>query len=67
MNKRIDTPKYRADYRRGWNTSKRGSEYALERADDRNEPSAWMDGYLDNSACRKRWHLLHCTSHDETC
>jgi hypothetical protein len=58
---------YRVGYQRGWNAAKRGSESALERADLRGEPSAWYDGYLDYAAGREQWHLLHCTSHDETC
>ena len=55
---------YRSAYRRGWAASARASEGALERADDRNEPPAWYDGYLDYAAGRDRYHLQTCQDRD---
>ena len=44
---------YKRQYARGWRAS--GVEGALDRADFRNEPSAWYDGYLDEAAGRNRF------------
>lgn len=33
---------------------------ALDRADQRGEPEAWYDGYLDAAAGREKWHLRDC-------
>lgn len=58
---RENTPQYRADYIRGW---KAGVNIgALDRADDRNEPDAWYDGYLDYAAGREKWHRRDCAAH----
>lgn len=39
---------YRKQYNRGWLASQRPNHStALERADDRGEPTAWYDGYED--------------------
>jgi len=61
MNRTIDDV-YRAAYQRGWLAARRVG--ALERADDRGEPDAWYDGYLDNAAGREKWHLATCADHD---
>lgn len=45
-----------ASYRRGWSASERASEGALERADMRNEPNEWYDGYMDFAAVRPKYH-----------
>jgi hypothetical protein len=58
------TDEYRKAYERGWRTSMRMADGALERADDRNEPDAWYDGYHDAAAGREKWHLATCTDHD---
>lgn len=65
--KRTDTTEYRAAYERGWRASRRylqSTSYQvftpLERADERGEPTAWYDGYADESAGREKWHLLTC-------
>ena len=48
---------YTTAYRRGWNSAERGSEGALDRADLRNEPDAWYDGYADSAAGRPKYTL----------
>ncbi len=50
-------PSYTAAYLRGWNAAERGSEGALDRADMRNEPDAWYDGYADSAAGRAKYTL----------
>lgn len=55
---------YRVDYRRGWRASAALRDGALERADIRNEPSAWYDGYFDYAASRPRYHSEGCTDRD---
>lgn len=57
-------PEYKKDYERGWRAGASGSMTALERADGRNEPSAWYDGYLDYATGREKWHLPFCPHHD---
>lgn len=59
------------DYARGWRAAGNRSPNndALGRADDRNEPREWYDGYMDHAAGRPRGHLLTCTDRDrhESC
>lgn len=50
-----ESVQYTRDYLSGWNASERGSEGALERADDRNVSHAWYDGYHDNAAGRPKF------------
>lgn len=50
-------PSYTAAYRRGWDAAERGAEGALGRADFRNEPDAWYDGYVDSAAGRPKYTL----------
>lgn len=57
------TPQYRAAYNRGWKTSERASDGALDRADSRGEPDAWYDGYLDSATGREKWHIPNCPDH----
>lgn len=62
---------YNEDYRRGRESSMRhvdsaGSDWVaspLERADSRNEPRGWYDGYLDHSTGRAMWHTPNCPDH----
>jgi hypothetical protein len=62
--KRIDTPEYRKDYRKGWRYS--GSEGAtLDHADAIRASDAWVDGYLDLAAGRQKWHRLNCPDHEK--
>ena len=56
---------YRKAYNRGWASGQRGIG-GLDRADDRGEPEAWYDGYLDAAAGREKWHLLNCSQHDNS-
>lgn len=44
-----------ADYGRGWSAARRGSDTALERADDRGESSRWYDGYFDYACGRSKF------------
>jgi hypothetical protein len=57
-------PVYNGHYSRGWRASQNpGSGYGpspLERADDRNEPRAWYDGYLDYATGRPKFHSRDC-------
>jgi hypothetical protein len=53
------TNQYKADYNRGWRTSRNAGEHSLENADARNEPNSWYDGYLDYAAGRPKWTLMH--------
>lgn len=59
----VEAREYKRDYNRGWLAS-RSPNGALERADDRNEPGSWYDGYYDYAAGREKWHLLYCENHD---
>jgi hypothetical protein len=54
---------YAADYNRGWRAGQGAGSGYLDRADDRGEPDAWYDGYLDAAAGRTKWHLRYCTNH----
>lgn len=58
------TPEYRKAYERGWRAAQRSTGTALEAADLRRELDAWYDGYHDYAAGRDKWHLAHCTDHD---
>jgi len=60
MPTRIDSPEYRAEYRKGWRYSHRETA-RLDGTYNRSE--AWMDGYLDFAAGRDMWHLLRCRDH----
>jgi hypothetical protein len=51
---------YRRDYNNGWDTSARGADDALDRADARGVSHAWYDGYHDQAAGRPKWHLRDC-------
>lgn len=60
---------YKRAYSRGWTASRRYTGLSpvspLERADDRNEPSAWYDGYHDYAADRPKFNpLIHGTRED---
>jgi hypothetical protein len=48
------------DYRLGWNAYERGSQDALERADDRHVSREWYDGFFDAAAGRPKGHSKHC-------
>jgi hypothetical protein len=56
----------RGHYQRGWRASERAAywngegESALERADWKNEPHAWYQGYHDNGSGRPKFHSLDC-------
>jgi hypothetical protein len=52
--KDIPVSEYKGHYNRGWNTSKRMSDDGLGRADDRGEPDAWYDGYMDHAVDRPK-------------
>ena len=70
-----NTPENRRHYSRGYAASGRrptqielnGGPSQLERADDRGEPSAWYDGYMDYATDRPKFHSLECptTEHDQ--
>jgi hypothetical protein len=60
---------YRREYERGWAAAARyaraadpGARSPLDnpRSDD------WVDGYMDQSIGREKWHMWFCTNH-ETC
>lgn len=57
---------YAGHYNRGWRASQGGQHSAtsspLERADGRNEPKAWYDGYLDYASDRPKFHSRDCTA-----
>jgi hypothetical protein len=64
----------RGHYQRGWRASERASEWdgegqsALEKADWKNEPRQWYDGYHDYAADRPKFHALECPTdgdHDQ--
>jgi len=46
---------YKKDYNRGWNTSARMTDGALDRADSRGEVTAWFSGYYDHACGRDKW------------
>lgn len=56
----------RDHYRRGWAASERASDFTgygpspLERADGRNEPGEWYQGYHDYGSDRPKYHSLDC-------
>ena len=50
----ISEPEYRKHYGRGWATSSRATEGALDRADMKGEPEAWYDGYSDHAVGRPK-------------
>jgi len=63
---------YRAAYQRGWNASQKytitkDGRTPIERADDRNEPHAWYDGFDDNSCQLPKFHSQTCKTNCETC
>jgi hypothetical protein len=60
-------PTYRQQYTRGWRASQRGARGTLDRADERGEPPAWYDGYLDYASGREKWHLPLCREHRIPC
>jgi hypothetical protein len=51
---RMDDPTYKADYNRGWKASQSGSA-SIDRGDERNEWSAWYDGWSDYSIGVAKW------------
>jgi hypothetical protein len=55
-----DLAAYRKHYNRGWRSSQGTADGALDRADSRNEPDAWYDGYLDYAAGRQKYHSQQC-------
>src|SRR6266568_378123 len=61
---------YNGHYNRGWQSSQRAARSAgngpsaLERADDRREPDAWYDGYLDHATGRPKFHSRDCSAPD---
>ena len=55
-----ETTAYNAAYRRGWAAEAYGSDGAMDRADSRNEPGAWYDGYTDSSAGNPKYHFRDC-------
>ncbi len=61
---------YTKHYNRGWGSSERATrstgygDSPLERADDRKEPEAWYDGYLDHAGDRPKYHTRDCPSQD---
>lgn len=58
---------YVKDYRRGWRDSARHGRTGAETAFQRGEGSgAYDDGYLDQAAGRKKWHLAHCDVHENS-
>ncbi len=52
---------YRRQYVNGWRASARDEGGSLDRADQRNAPHAWYDGYMDRAVNREKYHTLHCT------
>ncbi len=54
----IDRTKYKADYRRGWNSSARANG-SLDKHNF--ESKAWYDGYFDYAAGREKWHSMICS------
>jgi len=48
---------YKKHYERGWRTSRRGTDGALDRANG--EPMAWHNGYYDEGCGRSKWHQLN--------
>lgn len=50
---------YRAEYEKGWLSSKRGSGHLSPVTS-----VAYDDGFLDRTAQRPKWHLAYCTDHD---
>lgn len=58
-------------YRNGWRASERtggatgrDGRSPMERADDRDAPAEWYQGYLDHAAGREYGHTLTCPDHD---
>lgn len=49
---------YRAEYERGWRNARRSSYMP-------SGSQAHDDGFLDGATGRPKWHLAHCTNHDE--
>lgn len=62
----LGASEYDGHYNRGYRASQSpGSGYGpskLERADDRNEPKAWYDGYHDYAADRPKFHSRDCSA-----
>lgn len=55
---------YKKRYTAGWKSGERATGLDRADADGRSGDDAWMDGYLDASTDREKWHLLFCTNHD---
>jgi len=55
---------YRKEYSNGWKAGLRGGSRAWENG---TATDAYEDGYLDAAAGREKWHLTHCTNHDDRC
>jgi hypothetical protein len=60
---RIDSPEYRAEYSKGWRYGRTGAD-GVRHGDTIGAPAAWYDGYFDQVADRRKWHLLTCTGCD---
>ena len=53
---------YVREYNNGWSAGRRGGESKAWGSAETS--AAWDDGYLDAAAGRPKWHLAHCTNHD---
>jgi hypothetical protein len=68
MSKLADIPAdYRKEYERGWAASQRYSRNADPGArsplDNPYHNDDWIDGYMDQSTGREKWHMFRCQNH----